>query len=492
MWLQCHSQAGFSKHFNFEGEAYFNNILLDEDMIVVSGAYQQGMGLANILIAKLDTSGHLIAFNTFEDPGNDLVMGSANYPLIKSSDGGYIMAGNILGNGGDYIAKWDSQLNLQFYWNYPFPANISVSFPIKVIELTDGFLFISMKQVGNLTMDVFATKLDFNGNILWEYSYGDPEEDDYVSTALMINDNEIVLGAVKPGGNFPGLPQYDCARTWIFAIDSTGTKQWEWIGEDCDGSTVHSIQKTADNGWLYTTKQFEAFTTAPVVGETAGAPFLVKRDADFNKEWELRLSDQYIQSPYGYFFDLKKSGDDQYLAVGDILLPEPVNPFTSHNVQRFTCLYKVSDTGDSLWRRCDTVKLNNITWDHRPGGFVELPSGSIIVAARFIEQDVAAYGWLYKVDKNGCMHPDDCITTDVEVVHIESNAIKISPNPTSDLIYVNSDEVPDEIILLDMSGHVLSSVMHRSEMNIRDFPVGVYLLKVRLGEEVYLEKILRN
>ncbi len=492
--MHSFSQDGFSKHYNFGTQANFNNILLDEDEIVVTGAVVNEVSqLLNILIAKFDTIGNIIAYNTYEDPESDLVMSVVNYPLVSTSDGGYLMAGDMLNKASSYIAKWNSDLELVHFWEYPFLDN-AVSFPTKLLEVQNGYLFISTKQVSNLRHDVFVTKLDLNGNILWEYAYGNPNEDEFVSAVLKTNENEIVLGAVKPGGVFVGLPQYDCPRSWIFAIDSLGVKQWEWTGEDCDGGLVLRILKTEDDGWLYTTKQLEAFIDAPLIGDIAAAPYVVKRDANFNKLWERRIANNYLGNGLGLFLDLKQTNDGHYLMLGDVGLPEPIDPDNNPQARRYTCLYKVTTDGDSLFRQSESIQLEqgNNTNDHRSGGFVELPSGSIIVAARFVEQDVATYGWLYKVDKNGCMFPDDCITTDVEVVHIESNAIKISPNPTSDIVYVESDVVPDEIILLDMSGHVLSSVTHRSEMDIRDFPVGVYLLKVRVGEEVYLEKVLRN
>ena len=497
IWLQGHAQAGFSKHFDFGSLAYFNNVLLDNDNnVVVSGVlWNEQSQLLNALIVKFDTLGNIISHNTIEEQGFDLVMSTQNYPFILISDGGYLMTGDMLGCECDFIAKWSIELDLEFIWQVSYQDNVT-SFPRKLIEVEDGYLFVTGKQVANLTRDVFVSKIDFDGNILWEYSYGDPNDNEYTTTAWLKNENELIIGAVKLGGPFPGLPQNDCAVSWIFAVDSLGTLKWEWFGDDCDGSAIHEIIGTPDNGWLYTTKQFEAFTTAPLVGETASAPYLVRRDENFNKLWERRLANNYVNNIPLDFLDLKYSSDGNVVAMGDIGLPEPINPFTTHDPSRFTCLYKVSLTGDSIWRQCQKLLLEEgQTYWHRAGGFVELPSGSLIVAGRFInnvDNVETSYGWLYKVDKNGCMHPDDCITTDVEVVHIESNAIKISPNPTSDIVYVESDVVPDEIILLDMSGHMLANVMHRSEIDIRDFPVGVYLLKVRVGEEVYLEKILRN
>jgi len=72
----------------------------------------------------------------------------------------------------------------------------------------------------------------------------------------------------------------------------------------------------------------------------------------------------------------------------------------------------------------------------------------------------------------------------------ETEEIKIYPNPTTNYLHIDSDQVEiDEVQIFDFCGRLCLSYFSTSnEINITDLPRGLYLLKIRFGEN---EKILK-
>lgn len=66
----------------------------------------------------------------------------------------------------------------------------------------------------------------------------------------------------------------------------------------------------------------------------------------------------------------------------------------------------------------------------------------------------------------------------------------IYPNPTSKMVYVNTDEVK-RIDVMDMHGRVLMSKENVSEMNVESLPDGVYTLKIILPNGEVLKRMMK-
>jgi hypothetical protein len=73
--------------------------------------------------------------------------------------------------------------------------------------------------------------------------------------------------------------------------------------------------------------------------------------------------------------------------------------------------------------------------------------------------------------------------------------VHVYPNPTRSVVHIKSEYPLDDISLCNHQGVLLyrqQSQSNQTEVSLNDFPVGLYLLKIRSGEKQILQRIIRN
>lgn len=115
-----------------------------------------------------------ISVRTFGGPYNDY-----GNDLIETSDGGYA----IIGTTGSY---WQNQSNmyllklnasLEKEWSQVFGGN-NVEWGQSIVETEDGFLLLGYtNSFGAGGYDIYLVKCDFNGDFIWQKTYGGSDWD---------------------------------------------------------------------------------------------------------------------------------------------------------------------------------------------------------------------------------------------------------------------------------------------------------------------------
>lgn len=92
--------------------------------------------------------------------------------------------------------------------------------------------------------------------------------------------------------------------------------------------------------------------------------------------------------------------------------------------------------------------------------------------------------------------------TEIEEVyndHLAEAEIRIYPNPTKGLLFVNIDNIPADsraqIMLFNMSGRQLLTteiVSSPTEIDITNHPNGVYIMRIIIGDKLTEWKIIKN
>lgn len=205
-------------------------------------------GLADYWVIRTDTTGNILWSKTY---------GGTDYDVLKqmrpTSDGGFIIIGQTFSNDGDvqgnhggsdyWVIKIDSLGNLQWQKclggsSLDFGEDVDVTFD-------SGFICTgwSASNDGNVTgnhgsYDYWIVKLDKNGNIKWEHSFGSSYPD-FGFGITSTNDG----GAILAGGAGIGDGDVQCnyhggdADAWIVKLDSTGTIEWQ----QCYGGSMHDM-----------------------------------------------------------------------------------------------------------------------------------------------------------------------------------------------------------------------------------------------------------
>ena len=213
----------------------------DGGYVVTGGTSFSVSDLADIWILKLDGNGGIQWQKTYGGSGND----SAN-SIEQTGDGGYIAAGYTNSFGaGDYdiwVLKVDG--NGDVLWQNTY-GGTGYDFASSIRETDDGGYVVvgGTDSFGAGEMDVWVLKLDGNGDVLWEKTYGGAGIDSASSIEQTGDGGYIVAGGTRSFG----AGDYDF---WVLKLDGSGNIVWQKTYGGTDYDFASSIQQTSDGGYI--------------------------------------------------------------------------------------------------------------------------------------------------------------------------------------------------------------------------------------------------
>ncbi len=472
-YINAYTQPGFSQWYDFDSGASFHNVILKEDTLIIVGTTKVPItDQWGALFVKMDTLGNVLESKLHIDSSGQQYVFSDKYPIISTTDNGYAITGIVLNQGKSFLMKMDINGDVQFVKEYVDSTAFFI-FPRRLMEASNGYLIAGNMQKTNFWSDWYLTKTDFNGNEIWTKYYGAETLDEGLRNFVQIDANEFVL----TGSKQLYLPPYndpDFISVWMVGIDSEGESLWEWQSDSHMDSGVSDLSLLPNGDWLYTSwiTEIQGPNTFGTINK------VIRRDSDFNLIWEKTMSpsSSWVNSNN----DLKQSPEGNYIIASTWLMPQSSDPNSNIHYWLPACLSKITPEGDSIWSRCDTVSLpgNFPTGDHRYGGMVILPSGSIIAVGHFNQQTNPGktWAWVVKVDKDGCLE-ELCVTTGVD--DFEKKApMRVFPNPVSEVLCVTS-QAAGEWVLYDVWGREVKRVAMAQpgfeyEVAVAELVPGVY------------------
>ena len=269
----------------------------DGDYIVAGGTASYGAGSYDVWITKLDTSGAIVWQKTYGGSGSD-----NPYAIIQTSDNGFVVACESdsfsIGNWEAWIIKLDSNGNIM--WNKTYGGTGDDVF--NSIQQTEGGGYIAAgrtKSFGASDYDVWVLKLDENGSITWQKRYGGTGGEGAYSVQQTSEDGYIIAGNTKSFGD-------GTQDGWVIKLDQNGTVLWEkaYGGSISDGFSF--IQKTHDGGFI---------TAGSTVSFGVGATdfLLMKLDTNGGITWQKTFGG--TGSDNGYV--VQQTADRGYIVAGD-------------------------------------------------------------------------------------------------------------------------------------------------------------------------------
>ena len=165
-----------------------------------------------------------------------------------TNDGGYIVAG-ITGFSGLWaetvLIKLDSNGNIT--WQKKYGATIEWGIASDVQQTKDGGYIIAgaIFALGSMVPDLWVLKLDSNGNITWQKKYGATGTDNALSVQQTTDDGFIVAGSTNSFG--AGNSDF-----WLLKLDLNGNVTWEKTYGGLSFDDVSEIHQTKDGGYILT------------------------------------------------------------------------------------------------------------------------------------------------------------------------------------------------------------------------------------------------
>ena len=271
---------------------------LQDGGYIVGGSTQSfGDQSFDFWVLRLDSSGAVIWEKAYGEAGDDYLFSIQQ----TVPDGGYIVAGwtNSFGAGDHdmWLLKLDGNGNIVWQKTY---GGTGFDYPADVKQTGDGGFIVAgytdSFQPGE--SDTWLLKLNSDGNIAWQKIYGGNAEDWPASISITSDNGYIVAGTTESFG--AGL--YDL---WMLKLGSDGTVIWEKAYGGTDNDYGIATMQASDGGYIV------AGLTASF-GEGSEDAWIMKLDENGAVTWQKTFGgtgNDYVQS-------VQETKEGKYIAAG--------------------------------------------------------------------------------------------------------------------------------------------------------------------------------
>ncbi len=215
-----------------DGRAYnWGEDIIPADNGFIIGGYSEN---GEIFAVKIDENGEMIWNRVYRLKGSSFMMD------MCEADDGYLLAGiTSTKDHRDqaFIMKIDEDGNE--IWNRTYGGKYEEMLE-NIIKVEDGYIFAGWtNSYGNGVWDVWLVKVDENGNEIWNRTYGGRDIDDARCVALTSDGGYIIAGATMSYGN-----GWD--DVYIIKVDEEGKIEWEKTFGGEDFESAEAIVETND------------------------------------------------------------------------------------------------------------------------------------------------------------------------------------------------------------------------------------------------------
>jgi len=288
----------------------------DGGYIVAGGTSSFGNGGFDVYILKLDSNGNIQWNKTYGGIEGDIA-----YSIQQTKDGGYIVVGGTTSFGAGlpdlYILKLDSNGNLQWQKTYGW-GGWDEAFSVQ--QTPDGGYIV----VGFIGDNVYILKLDSNGNLQWEKTYGGSNDEKAYSIQQTKDGGYIVAGYTESFGNGK-------SDVYILKLYNNGNLEWYRTYGGSNDDVAYSIQQTNDGGYIVA-----GYTTS--FGNGGADVYILKLDRDGNLQWYKTYGGRYNDIAYS----IQQTKDGGFIIAGET--------WSFGNGLSDFYILKLDNNGNLLWQ----------------------------------------------------------------------------------------------------------------------------------------------
>lgn len=232
----------------YELENVKNILFLTEMKDGTIGAILYGRGGARAVLLKVDKNGRVLSFKKL--PGD--VDGFQNGSMSYTKEGFFIMAGTKFTNGYNSVNTYIQDMRLMkldgegtVIWDKSF-GGVKQDFGRYAAGTADGgFIAAGCSSSFNTRneWDFYIVRVDANGNRQWEKNYGGVDTN-YIRACNETADGGYICGGTRIG---KGGSQY-----LLMKLDGRGNKQWERLyGDGKLNLMMNGFTIAADGGYAF-------------------------------------------------------------------------------------------------------------------------------------------------------------------------------------------------------------------------------------------------
>jgi Secretion system C-terminal sorting domain len=425
-------------------------------------------------VAKLNNEG-LIEWQKyygFEDGGV--------YSIVKYPTGGYVLCGANGKIGGDFTDNkgmadfWVVRINDtgKIIWQKSYGGSYGESAKKVVVDKANNIYVGGMSQSfdGDVkhphiqlpfaSEEMWIIKLDPNGNLIWERSYGGTGDDALNGLVLTPDNNLIFCGRTMStngdvvGNHTPSLG-YLPLDAWVVKIDTSGAILWQRPCGGSIGEEFRDVAIAADSGCIL------VGSTTSYDGDVSGyhhtpdslkqGPsgfvdvWIVKLDKYGKLEWQKCLGGSLID----WAFTVNTDKEGNYIVQANSTSKDGDLPVGEYRKRSY--LLKLNKQGEIVWKRFIGGTSDNSFYN-----IIIDKANNIYGAGRTYSNDFDA-STTNDVDSLGLQGDGWIMKFYPEIVPIKvvanNNTLNIYPNPASTAVYIATQNIK-EIRFIDVLGRV--------------------------------------
>lgn len=232
----------------------YGNVVIqtyDNGFILLGSTVSYGSGGLDAYLIKTDSWGDTLWTKTFGGIDNDW-----GYNVVQTPDSGFILCGKTSSTiGGDddgYLIKTDKKGNIIWANTYGGIGQEGIN---SILQTNDGgFVFAgSTSSFGAGAYDIYLSKVNSTGNILWSKTFGGGGFDGVRSLKQATDNGFILSGEYNPNGTI----YWDA---YLIKTDSVGILQWAKTYGSANTDLGYDVLESMDGGFVITgsTKSFGA------------------------------------------------------------------------------------------------------------------------------------------------------------------------------------------------------------------------------------------
>ena len=287
--------------------------------------------------------------------------------VVNTTDGGYAILGHTQSMDGDvtnkfnesydyWILKYDSTNQIQWQKTYGGSADDRGTDITQTIDGGYAVIGKSKSSDGEVSEnagydDFWMIKLDENGSIIWDYSFGYAGSDVPYSIIQTSDNGFLVSGVLDVSasngqGNRASSTQRRHAGGdyWVIKLNANGIKEWSNYYGGAFTDTAYDAIQTADNSYI-------------VVGSSDSADVDISNNKGSYDFWAIKISETgtliWEKSYGGDQVDeahaISKTADGNYIIVGDTRSNDL--DISQNNGAADLWVIKITPEGDLIWEK---------------------------------------------------------------------------------------------------------------------------------------------
>lgn len=286
--------------------------------------------------------------------------------VIKTNDGGYIAAGFTQSNDGNinhknndsfdfWVVKFSLENTIQWQKTYGGSEDDRAA---DIIQTSDGnFAILGYTRSTDLDVstnagfqDFWLIKINTNGNLLWEKTFGFSGLD-YGTSLLETNDGGFLISGVLDvsASNGQGNAKSSAIKHaggdyWAIKTDNTGNLEWSRYFGGSFTDIPFGVVKTLDNNFI-------------LIGSSDSSDFNINNNKGSYDFWVIKISSSgellWEKSFGGSEIDearaITSTTDGNFIIVGDTRSLD--KDITENNGAADVWILKISTNGNIIWQK---------------------------------------------------------------------------------------------------------------------------------------------